>query len=200
MSHTAQQTLPLRPAALVVIALHAGLIVTLLMRLNDAVWFPPNEDLTVVKVPVTVDPRPAPPQHGPINLDQPVPNPDPPPLPLDPSQTDIPTPIATITQPLTGGVAPAYEFIGSRPEIIDRTEIPYPTVGGIRPEGVVHLKVRIGIDGRPRVVLVDVTSGHPQLDRAALKAVGHWRFKPRLRNGVPVETWAQLPIVFRLEN
>ena len=200
MSHTAQQAPPLRIAALAVIGLHAGLVLVLWTRLNQTALPPSDPGPSVFNIPERVDPRPAPRIQGHAEIEDITLEPEPPGIAYDPPQSDPSAPTATITERPAGNSPQPEEVIWSRPEIVERTAIPYPTVGGSRPEGVVHLKVRIGIDGSPREVLLDTSSGYPQLDRVALRAVAHWRFKPRQRNGAPVETWAHLPIAFRLQD
>jgi len=71
-------------------------------------------------------------------------------------------------------------------------------VGGPRPvypkdaldqglEGRVTLSALIGADGAVSSVTVAKSSGHPILDRAAVRAVqGNWSFQPGLENGKPV--------------
>jgi protein TonB len=105
-----------------------------------------------------------------------------------------------VSQPAGDAISPSKPLVWAQPLVVDWTDIPYPTERGVRPEGTVRLRLRIGIDGQPLEVLLGASSGYVALDRAALKAVAHWRFKPRLLNGQPVESWAEMPIVFRLEN
>ena len=200
MSHTIQAALPVRPAVLMVIALHAALVVALAMnfRYIDREKELPDPQLVPV-APEEVDPRPAPDRNalGPVTFDPVTPVPTEPDVPVDPSAADS-TQLAQ--QPLANAMGPSTPSIWSRPQIVDQTDIPYPAERGVKPEGTVRLRLLIGIDGRPLQIVLGVSSGHPALDRAALNAVAHWRFKPRLRNGQPVESWAEMPIVFRLEN
>ncbi len=99
---------------------------------------------------------------------------------------------------------PQVEYIpdapAPKPQILEQTEIPYPTIGLIKPEGTVRLRLRIGVNGRPTEVAVGTSSGYVALHRAAIKAVAHWRFKPRMLDGNLVESWVEMPIVFRLRN
>ncbi|MCS6849596.1 MAG: energy transducer TonB [Gemmataceae bacterium] len=67
-------------------------------------------------------------------------------------------------------------------------------------EGVVRLRVRVGVDGRPVAVSVDRSSGYPLLDRSALTTVQRlWRFVPARSGGVPVEKEVIVPVRFRIE-
>lgn len=66
-------------------------------------------------------------------------------------------------------------------------------------EGKVILRVKVGIDGSPLEVKIISSSGNPMLDRAAVNTVtGSWRFKPATQNGISIESWVDVPIVFEL--
>jgi len=64
--------------------------------------------------------------------------------------------------------------------------------------GRVVLKVLIGVDGKPKDITVEKSSGHRELDRAAIAAVKTWVFNPGTRNGVPYEGYALVPFDFNL--
>jgi protein TonB len=66
-------------------------------------------------------------------------------------------------------------------------------------EGRVLIRVSVLGDGRVGSATVAKSSGHGSLDRAALKAVRRWRFKPALRAGRPVAATLTVPVVFRLK-
>ena len=55
------------------------------------------------------------------------------------------------------------------------------------------LLVLVGVDGSPKQVKVEQSSGYHELDRAAVQAAKRWKFNPGTRNGVPYEGWAQDP-------
>lgn len=61
------------------------------------------------------------------------------------------------------------------------------------------LKVLVLSNGRPDVVEIAESSGHPRLDEAARKAVRNWRFVPARRGEEAVDSWLRVPIVFHLE-
>ncbi len=65
-------------------------------------------------------------------------------------------------------------------------------------EGVVVLRVRVSPTGACLSLVVARSSGHAELDEAALEAVRTWRFAPAVRGGVPVEAELEIPIRFRL--
>ncbi len=66
-------------------------------------------------------------------------------------------------------------------------------------EGRVLIQVSVLGNGRVGSARVAGSSGHASLDRAALRAVKRWRFRPALRNGKPVTATIRVPVVFRLE-
>ena len=64
-------------------------------------------------------------------------------------------------------------------------------------EGEVLLEVMFGADGHLNVNRVVRGLGHG-LDEAAVAATNKMRFKPALRNGVPVDSTAIVHVVFQL--
>jgi periplasmic protein TonB len=76
---------------------------------------------------------------------------------------------------------------------------PYPAEARRRGwEGTVLLLVEVLENGRPERISIRQSSGHPILDEAALGAVGRWMFIPAQREGNPVKSVAEVPIVFSL--
>lgn len=65
-----------------------------------------------------------------------------------------------------------------------------------RISGTVTLLTLVGTDGRPRDIKVETSSGHRELDRAALEAVSTWSFTPETKNGLAVEGYIRTPINF----
>jgi TonB family protein len=65
-----------------------------------------------------------------------------------------------------------------------------------RIEGSVELRARVGRTGG--VIAVTPVSGPGLLSSAAITAVREWRYEPTFINGDPVETLADVTIVFRL--
>ncbi len=66
-------------------------------------------------------------------------------------------------------------------------------------EGIVTVRVLVGTDGTPASVTVRATSGHEDFDDAAVQAVKKWRFSPARRAGVPVASFHDVRIRFRLD-
>ena len=65
-------------------------------------------------------------------------------------------------------------------------------------EGTVLLRVLVNVAGLPEKITIARSSGYASLDRAAEKAVQHWRFTPGTRDGKPVTMQVEVPIRFRL--
>ncbi len=71
---------------------------------------------------------------------------------------------------------------------------PEAKVAGIT--GTVVLRAVIGVKGR--VTDLEVVSGPPALQQAAMDAVRSWQYRPYLLNGEPVEVNTQINVVFTL--
>ena len=71
-----------------------------------------------------------------------------------------------------------------------------PLAKTARVSGVVHLLGVISKDGT--IQNLQLISGHPLLARAAMEAVGQWRYQPTLLNGQPVEVIAPIDVTFTL--
>jgi len=65
-------------------------------------------------------------------------------------------------------------------------------------QGNVLILGRVNRDGRA-VDLHAITASHKDFVKPALDAVGEWRFKPALRDGVPVEVFLNAAVRFRLQ-
>ena len=65
--------------------------------------------------------------------------------------------------------------------------------------GTVTLALMVGTDGRVQDARVQKSSGHRELDRAALNALSLCQFKPAMNNGVAQAGWGQIAYVWTLE-
>lgn len=65
--------------------------------------------------------------------------------------------------------------------------------------GRVVLKVTVNEQGVVTHMSVIRTSGHSDLDRAAMDGVGHWEFEPARRLGLPVTQDIAVPVSFEFE-
>lgn len=69
-----------------------------------------------------------------------------------------------------------------------------------RAQGVVRLRVHVSPDGAPDQVLLERTSGHADLDAAALDVVKkRWRFAPAKQGDRAVAAWVIVPLEFSLD-
>ncbi|MEO7431422.1 MAG: energy transducer TonB [Dokdonella sp.] len=75
----------------------------------------------------------------------------------------------------------------------------YPSSAAQRhAEGKAIVAVKVGADGVPTDLRIDVSSGDEELDGAALASVAEWRFNPRRCNGHPFVSMAKVPVDFSL--
>jgi TonB family protein len=65
--------------------------------------------------------------------------------------------------------------------------------------GAVTLRFLLDADGRVQAVRKVKSSGHPQLDDAAMFWLGAWPFQPATVDGRPVATWQPVRYVWTLE-
>ena len=81
--------------------------------------------------------------------------------------------------------------------VVYRIEPTYPPLAReARIQGVVVLTAIIDKDGN--IQNLQLVSGHPMLAPAAIDAVKHWRYKPFLLNGQPVEVETTVTVNFRM--
>ena len=136
-------------------------------------WYTPRVEVPPLVVPIVPPSRPAAPRVDRARVDATQP-----PVPLQEKPVCVPA-----LQYLS---APAPEF----PRAALRMRI----------EGTVMLQVLVDVDGRPLRVSVQQGSGDRRLDAAArAQVLGHWRFRPAMRDGRAVQAIGLVPIVFRLD-
>ena len=81
--------------------------------------------------------------------------------------------------------------------ILVKTQPQYPAIAkAARIQGTVVLQATISKEGT--IQGLQVLSGPPMLQQAALDAVRSWRYKPYLLNGEPVEVGTTINVVFSL--
>ena len=88
--------------------------------------------------------------------------------------------------------------VSDPPEVIYRPSEPvYPRLAEqMKVEGSVTLHLHIDQNGN--IVDTQVLSGPEILANAAREAIRHWRFRPRYKNGSPIETEARVLVNFRI--
>ncbi|MSR78035.1 MAG: TonB family protein [Candidatus Omnitrophica bacterium] len=81
---------------------------------------------------------------------------------------------------------------------------PLPTYPKIAREkgwqGKVSLRVLVSQRGTAVDAYVAESSGHPELDRAALEGIWKWKFRPAIIGGKPYSTWIRVPVQFKLSD
>jgi len=91
-------------------------------------------------------------------------------------------------------ILPAIPQYGENPPPV------YPSIARRRGyEGTVLLSVEVLANGAVGDLSVKKSSGHSILDRAALKAVKKWKFKPASQSGIPFIMWVDVPVRFELK-
>jgi len=129
--------------------------------------------------------------------DPPVEEPPPPePPPVVPSES---SPIEEIAPPEpTSGDRAGDESL-PRPIHGACADPAYPARAALRRlEGEVLCRITVGADGSVVSVVVEESSGHDELDRAAREALSKWRFEPGRRGGAPAEMVVWKRILFQL--
>lgn len=154
---------------------------------------PPVEDELAVKPP---PPKPIPkPKPVVKSVPKPVAKPveQPPAQPAPPQPAPAPAPPAPpAPAPVTPASATAGYLHNPAPE--------YPALAMRRNwEGTVLLRVHVLATGKPGEVQIQKSSGHDQLDDAALAAVKRWSFAPAKQGNNPVDGWVSVPIDFKLQ-
>ncbi|WP_267225593.1 energy transducer TonB [Dyella silvae] len=66
-------------------------------------------------------------------------------------------------------------------------------------QGTVLVKAKVDINGRAIDATVHKSSGHSDLDEAALQSVSRWSFSPGMTDGKPQERWVLVPVTFQLK-
>lgn len=166
-----------------------------------------------VNKPATKSVRPVAPTPTPATAPQPAPSP----LAIAPSAT---APAATAAAPTatsasthsasTSGNAPAatpappapakVERPSSDADYLNNPKPAYPAMSRrLREEGLVKVRVYIGVDGQASNASVVKSSGFERLDQASLDTVlNKWRYAPGKRDGVPEGMWIEVPLDWRL--
>lgn len=118
---------------------------------------------------------------------------------VEPAAEPAPPPPAVAPAVRAAAPAPPPLYL---PPSVDAAGCPPPEypirASRLRHEGVTVLLLRVGPDGGVLDASVADSSGHAELDEAAIEAARGWRLKPATRDGVPVEGSLRVPLRFRL--
>jgi protein TonB len=161
-----------------------------------------------VPVPIPVQEIPDVPEMKVAKIEPPKPKPKPKPRPKPPIAKPVaansiepaPEKVDTAIQNSVVTEKTSYNAPSSYAAYLDNPKPRYPRIAKLRGmEGIVKLRVKVGIDGRPVTVDLQQSSGFSTLDQAAIKVVRHWRFEPARRGGIKVAGEAIVPIQFKLD-
>lgn len=141
---------------------------------------PPEPDVrpNVVAVLPATTPVQTPPPEAPRVAAAPPPPPPPPAPPAPPAPRQLPSSAVAYRVPPPIEVPLASRRLGE--------------------QGTVWLRVWVGVDGAPRQVTVQTSSGFTRLDEQALWAMRRARFKPQVENGQPVEWIVVAPLQYEI--
>ncbi len=171
----------------------------------------------------TSAPRESPKEHAirPITSSQPeeiaalpereptkVPKPEPPaprePSPVLAESKPTPAPVQAVSTPaMVSSRTSAGADVDRLPDPIGTNPAPiYPDIARQNGwQGRVVLRVLVTAEGRVGAISVHKTSGHAELDLAALDVVRRdWRFHPGLRGGIPFASEIGVPVEFKLRS
>lgn len=125
--------------------------------------------------------------------------------PVEPPQPLVETPEIEVAEGLDGGIeianrADTRQNGTGRAEALVRIEPQIPRRAAIQGiEGWVRVRFTIRADGSVTNARVVESRPGRVFDRAALKAIERWRFRPRMVDGRPVERQATQKFEFQLE-
>lgn len=126
-----------------------------------------------------------------------------------PAVSERPEPLAVVTEapppPIVSTVASTFSAPVALPQFnaayLENPPPSYPPQSKRRhEEGTVLLRVYVSASGLPEKIELNMSSGWPRLDQAALDTVRNWRFVPANQGGKPVTAWVNVPINFSLED
>lgn len=163
-------------------------------------WYPPRTVPPPQPPEVPVQRPAVQPTQAP-RVREPVPKQPPVVLPDGGGELAVAEPPADATPPAVAGIGDiAPPARGVALEYASAPPPPYPAAARrMRLEGTVLLEVLVDVDGRPLRVDVRESSGHRPLDAAArAQVLAHWRFRPAMRDGRPIQAIGLVPVNFRL--
>ena len=193
------------PTGLVlVIGLHGAALAIALLAKSGFVPAPTEEPpTTVVNIPSPAPPpEPLPQVNDPVEP-PPIPTASPSPIPISPVRPTVPLPQTPIVPfdpvPIADPTPPEPVVRGAQFARGVALQPAYPRRLILQElEGSCTIRVRIAPNGRV-IEAIPVDATHPAFcDATERHALRRWRFEPATRDGVPVESWQQRIVQFRL--
>jgi protein TonB len=185
--------------ALIIYALVSGLARKVVEVINQ-----PVEARIIQEVSEHVAPPPAPPPVRPLTPPPITPPPPAPPV-VQPQQPAPPQTIATVAEVKPAAPAPAAPArVPVRvAAVVDARACEKPAYPRRALEngeqGTVVLAFLIGVDGKVVDSKIEKSSGHKELDKAAVAGLSLCRFRPGTADGKPEESWTKMQYVWKLE-
>lgn len=195
--------------------INGALIAGLIFAAPEIIPKPPDKTFTGTQIPLTDPPPPDPqpraqPRIAKTAITPPIHRIDPV-VTLPPSGPKLGTTpdlvVPTFDPPARPGAAASDPPIAP-PVLVDAVIDPrhaaafqpdYPgTELRLNREGVVKVRVRIGVDGRIKAVEPVSSPGVAFFDATRRHALTRWRFQPATRDGIPVESWKVMTVRFRI--
>lgn len=199
------------PTILLIILIH-GVLIFALIHARQHVQHVRQTRLSVVNLmpPPAAETPPPPPSAPPLVAPPPLVHVPVPPAPIattpDPSPVPVPpTPVVSRAPVLAAPMAPA------SPSTVQGGDLGTQMVAGKSPrypiesrrkreQGTVILSLTLGVDGAVESLTIAQSSGFSRLDAAAREAVRTWRWKPMIRDGLPVRVKGVVEIPFVLRS
>ncbi len=155
----------------------------------------PAEPKVIPPPPILLKPLPARPVPT-----KPVVKPIPESLPRPAAEVPVDEGTAPLTSPARVEATPSAEPVEATLAYVAAPPPAYPRMAiAAHMEGTVMLRVLVDEAGKPEEVVVEGSSGHAVLDKAAREQVlARWRFQPATAGGKPVRAWARIPVSFDL--
>ena len=210
----------------VVVGLHILVGLVLMAGLAKNIIKPSEQPVELMIIQEIEPPPPEPPKEVPPEppkmVEKVAQQPDPKPvekvLPV-PKAVTVPTPVATPTPVVSAAPSPSPEPAPAA--VVSSAPVGPPKVAGVsrgvsegeagckRPDyprdalqkeetGEVTISVLVGGNGKVLEAKVKRSSGSRSLDRAASKAFSLCTFKPAMKDGVPQDSWYDIPYAFIL--
>lgn len=152
------------------------------------VELPPPDEPPPVDIPPEKKPVPKPPEPKPVQRKPPQPARPAAPVEAGPQQTAPAAPAA----PRTVQASQLGWLIQPNPVYPARSR-------RANEQGTATIRVLVDVAGRPAQVSLAASSGHPELDQAALSAVRAAQFRPYVEGGLAQAVWVHVPIKFVLQ-
>ncbi|PWF55377.1 energy transducer TonB [Massilia glaciei] len=105
--------------------------------------------------------------------------------------------IAAVLSMCLGGTALANEVAATYDAKNCKAEYPKTSLMN-EEQGAVAMAFLISADGSVLESKIEKTSGHKNLDKAAVKAISACKFKPGTKNGNHAQTWTRVQYVWSL--